>query len=136
MSQKNVEIVRRLWEAWERRDTEAVLGLYDPDIVWEVGEGPLGDPTGGHEGVRVRVSLAREDRRDATPCRKRVLLVQPGRPLGVGAHYCFALGLLARQRQVVSATCSVSLVAAAAGGCASNGDGPRTLSPERSAAAL
>jgi uncharacterized protein len=52
MSQENVEIVRRLWEAWERRDTEAVLGLYDPAIVWESGGTGLGGSYRGHEGVR------------------------------------------------------------------------------------
>jgi ketosteroid isomerase-like protein len=52
MSQENVEIVRRLWEAWERRDTEAVLGLYDPAIVWEVRASPLSGSYVGHEGVR------------------------------------------------------------------------------------
>ena len=52
MSQENVEIVRRLWEAWERRDTEAVLVHYDPAIVWEGGETGLGGSYRGHEGVR------------------------------------------------------------------------------------
>jgi hypothetical protein len=29
MSQENVEIVRRAWEAFMRRDNEAALALYD-----------------------------------------------------------------------------------------------------------
>jgi ketosteroid isomerase-like protein len=50
MSQENVEIVRRVWEAWERRDTESVLGLYDPAIVWESHAlAPLGGSYRGHE---------------------------------------------------------------------------------------
>lgn len=32
MSEGNVEVVRRLWEAADRRDTEEVLSLYDPDV--------------------------------------------------------------------------------------------------------
>jgi ketosteroid isomerase-like protein len=53
MSQENVEIVRCLWKAWERRDTKAVLRLYDPAIVWQSREGdPLGATYRGHEGVR------------------------------------------------------------------------------------
>jgi ketosteroid isomerase-like protein len=51
MSQENVEIVRRLWEAWERRDTEAVLGLYHPAIVWESRDTPLTGSYRGREGV-------------------------------------------------------------------------------------
>jgi len=32
MSQENVEIVRRAWEAFMRRDNEATLALYDPEV--------------------------------------------------------------------------------------------------------
>lgn len=32
MSQENVEIVRRAWEASARHDNEAVFELYDPDV--------------------------------------------------------------------------------------------------------
>ena len=35
MSQENVEVVRRVWEAVERRDNQAVFALYDPAIVWD-----------------------------------------------------------------------------------------------------
>jgi uncharacterized protein len=55
MSQENVEIVRRLWEAAERRDSQAVFALYDPAIIWESGQaGPLevGGRYRGHDGVR------------------------------------------------------------------------------------
>jgi ketosteroid isomerase-like protein len=54
MSQENVEIVRRVWEAAERRDTDAVFALYDPAIVWESRYvGPIeGGLYHGHEGVR------------------------------------------------------------------------------------
>ena len=55
MSQENVEVVRRLWNAAERRDDQAVYALYDPAIVWETGNtGPLdaGGHYRGHAGVR------------------------------------------------------------------------------------
>jgi ketosteroid isomerase-like protein len=55
MSQENVDIVRRLWEAAERRDDEAVFALYDPAIVWEshyVGPMERGGVHHGHKGVR------------------------------------------------------------------------------------
>jgi ketosteroid isomerase-like protein len=32
MSQENVEIVRRVYDAVARRDAETVLSLYDPDV--------------------------------------------------------------------------------------------------------
>jgi ketosteroid isomerase-like protein len=46
--------VRRLWEASERRDAEAVFALYDPAIVLDTSNvsGPLAGVYHGHEGVR------------------------------------------------------------------------------------
>ena len=38
MSEENVEVVRRAWEASERRDNEAALALYDPTIEIHVTE--------------------------------------------------------------------------------------------------
>ena len=33
MSQENVEVVRRAWEAaWVRKDNETALALYDPEV--------------------------------------------------------------------------------------------------------
>jgi ketosteroid isomerase-like protein len=55
MSQANVEIVRRVWEAWERRDRDALFALYDPDLVYDPGHaGPieLRDLYHGHDGIR------------------------------------------------------------------------------------
>jgi ketosteroid isomerase-like protein len=54
MSEENVEIVRRAWEAYKRRDNEAALALYDPEIEIDLrGEARVG--TGvyyGLEGVQ------------------------------------------------------------------------------------
>ena len=36
MSQENVEIVRRSWEAWSRGDLGSVLESYDPEIEWDM----------------------------------------------------------------------------------------------------
>ena len=54
MSQENVEIVRRFWEAWERGDLDAVFAVYDPAVVWVSHMGPveMRDPYVGHDGVR------------------------------------------------------------------------------------
>src|SRR5829696_5879527 len=35
MSQENVEIVRRGWEAWVRGDLDALLELCDPAVEWD-----------------------------------------------------------------------------------------------------
>jgi uncharacterized protein len=41
MSQENVDTVLRMYEAFRRRDTDAVLAAYDPDIEWNM-EGYVG----------------------------------------------------------------------------------------------
>jgi ketosteroid isomerase-like protein len=52
MSQENLEIVRRAWEATDRGDSEALFALYDPAIVWQSHYGPISGSYHGHEGVR------------------------------------------------------------------------------------
>jgi uncharacterized protein len=45
MSQENVEIVRRCFEAWARGDHAAALEFLAPDVVWKVAqEGPANGP--------------------------------------------------------------------------------------------
>jgi ketosteroid isomerase-like protein len=39
MSRENVEVVQRLFDAIGRRDSEAVLALYDPEIEWDASRG-------------------------------------------------------------------------------------------------
>ena len=54
MSQENVEVVRRVAEAWQRDDFEGFLCLLDPEIEWLTGtERGMGSTAyHGHEGVR------------------------------------------------------------------------------------
>jgi ketosteroid isomerase-like protein len=57
MSRENVEIVRSLAEAFQRRDHESVFDLYDPEIEWDASRLTqfIPDLAGiyrGHEGVR------------------------------------------------------------------------------------
>jgi ketosteroid isomerase-like protein len=55
MSRENMEVVRRIWEAAEHRDDDAVLALYHPEIVWEshyVGPMERSGVHHGHAGVR------------------------------------------------------------------------------------
>ena len=69
MSNENVEIVRRLWEAADRRDTAAVLALYDPDVELDGTGFPLVAQEGavyrGHEGLKKLFAEWRETWRDA-----------------------------------------------------------------------
>lgn len=54
MSEENVEVVRRIWEAVERGDREAVFALYDPAIVLDNSTvpGPVAGVYHGQDGVR------------------------------------------------------------------------------------
>ncbi len=50
MLQQNVSLVQSLYEAFERGDVSAILGVMDPDIVWDIPQAP-GYPLGGiHRG--------------------------------------------------------------------------------------
>ena len=49
MSQENVEVVRRAWQA---PDVKSLFRFYDPAIVWESHYGPISGAYHGHEGVR------------------------------------------------------------------------------------
>jgi ketosteroid isomerase-like protein len=54
VSEENVEVVRAVFEAWERGDMSALFALYDPEIVWDMThtEGELNTEHHGHEGVK------------------------------------------------------------------------------------
>jgi ketosteroid isomerase-like protein len=54
MSRENVELVRAVWQAWERRDMDAIFAFYDPAIVWYQTLPPveLSGVYHGHEGVK------------------------------------------------------------------------------------
>ena len=56
MSQENVEIVRRVYEAATRRDAATVLALYDPEVELDSTRLGIVDSAGGvyrgHEGLR------------------------------------------------------------------------------------
>lgn len=57
MSHEDVEVVRRIYAATARHDTETVLSLYHPDVEWVMAHHPRGEMFGGgstrgHEGLR------------------------------------------------------------------------------------
>ena len=41
MSEKDVDIVRRVYAASARRDSRMVLSLYDPDVEWDMSAHPM-----------------------------------------------------------------------------------------------
>jgi ketosteroid isomerase-like protein len=66
MSRENVEIVRRLYDAIDRGDTTAVLGLYDPEIEWHFARSPFRnlvrhDVYRGRDGLRDFIRERYED---------------------------------------------------------------------------
>ena len=57
MSEENVEIVRRVYDAVARHDTATVIAAYDPEVEWDTSRSPWGSMMGGrlyrgHEGLR------------------------------------------------------------------------------------
>ena len=52
MSEENVEIVRRMYDAWQGADYEAALAYFDPEVEWsEPPDNPGARTWHGHEGV-------------------------------------------------------------------------------------
>jgi ketosteroid isomerase-like protein len=51
MSQENVEIVRRITDAYVAGDFETALALLDPEVEWDITRRPDGKIYKGHEGV-------------------------------------------------------------------------------------
>jgi ketosteroid isomerase-like protein len=75
MSEENVEVVRRGYEAYERGDIPSWVDLFDPEVVFHGNADFPDSPTPrGHEGLRPRPHIRRSsdlaDRHlDAPPIR-------------------------------------------------------------------
>ena len=53
MSHANVEIIRKVLDAFERGGLDATLSFYDPDVTWVVAEDePEAATLRGHDGLR------------------------------------------------------------------------------------
>jgi ketosteroid isomerase-like protein len=62
MSQKNVAAAKRIYEARNRGDVEAVLAELDPAVEWHPHLATLsGEPIKGHDGVREYMASLHED---------------------------------------------------------------------------
>ena len=59
MSEENVEIVRRLYAAAARRDTDAVLSIYDSDVEWDGSRSRWGEVFTGEARIRGHDALRR-----------------------------------------------------------------------------
>ena len=59
MPEENVEVVRRVYEATARRDSDAVLALYDPEVEWDVSQDPTMVPMVGAGVYRGQDGLRR-----------------------------------------------------------------------------
>jgi ketosteroid isomerase-like protein len=51
MSQENVEVVRRMWDAFLRRDFDEALATFDPDVEWDGTNLPDGTISRGHQAI-------------------------------------------------------------------------------------
>src|SRR5919198_2896773 len=62
MSRENVEVVRRVFDAVARRDSEAALALYDADFEWDFSRVAWGDVGGSgvHRGRDALPTVYRE----------------------------------------------------------------------------
>jgi ketosteroid isomerase-like protein len=53
MSQDNVELIRRVYDAWNRGDVDSTFEVFDHDIEWVLPEGGLNSGIyRGHDAVR------------------------------------------------------------------------------------
>src|SRR5688572_9214393 len=114
MSEENVEIVRRVYEAANRRDAASVLALYDPDVELDasrMGAGDLG-VFRGHEGLRSLFGELREecgeinfDYEELIDAGRQVIARVTGNPRGqasgVAVKQSFALLWALREGKVV-----------------------------------
>jgi ketosteroid isomerase-like protein len=61
VSQENVEIVRRSWDAWGRGGVDAMLEFLDPQVEWRVrADLPDAGTYRGHEGIRQLIARFEE----------------------------------------------------------------------------
>ncbi len=56
MSRENVELVRRMWEAFLRRDFQTALSLCDPDVEWDGTNLPDGQAKRGRDAIMEHIT--------------------------------------------------------------------------------
>jgi ketosteroid isomerase-like protein len=91
MSQENVEVVRRIYEAWIARDYETVVSAYDAEI--RLNPDPEASWVGmdenylGHEGVRRYLRAVYEAFEDYRPEIEQIIDVGEGRVLTLAVEH-------------------------------------------------
>ncbi len=102
MSQVNVELVRRAYDAWEREGVEGIIPFLDAEVVWRNPAEGVGGVFYGHDGVREWVRQVYEamdevhywvDRIEELPDDRLLALLQArvkGRGSGVEMEIPFA----------------------------------------------
>jgi ketosteroid isomerase-like protein len=114
MSQENVEVVRRVYDAAANRHSASILALYDPDVEFDatrMGVGDLGIYH-GHEGLRTLFGEFHQvwgeieyDYEDLIEAGQHVVAVVTrharGRASGVGVEAPLALLWTVREGKVV-----------------------------------
>jgi ketosteroid isomerase-like protein len=91
MSQENVEVVRRIYEAWIARDYETVVSAYDAEI--RLNPDPEASWVGmdenylGHEGVRRYLRAVYEAFEDYRPEIEQIIDVGQGRVLTLAVEH-------------------------------------------------
>ena len=73
MSQENVEIVRRMWDAFLAADVQTALSFYAPDVEWDGTNLPDGQIGSGHEAILGHVARWAEAWNDWTVEVERVV---------------------------------------------------------------
>ena len=88
MSQANVELVRRVYEAFGRGDVDAVFAAMKPDIEWDESEGmPYGGVYHGRDAIVENVfGPILTDVQDFTAAPDEILAIDDARVMARGRH--------------------------------------------------
>jgi ketosteroid isomerase-like protein len=91
MSQENLDTIRRLYDAWNADDYEAVFATYDPEVrlnpdpeAWWVG---MDDDYSGHDGVRRYMKAVYEAFAEYRPEVERIIDAGDGRVLTLAVEH-------------------------------------------------
>jgi ketosteroid isomerase-like protein len=91
MSQENVEIVRRMYEAWMAGDDEAIFSIFDPAIRLnpdpEASWVGIDDDYVGHDGFRRYMGAVYEAFEDYRPEVERIIDAGEGRVLTLAVEH-------------------------------------------------
>jgi ketosteroid isomerase-like protein len=73
MSRENVEVVRRMWDAFLAGDIQTALSFYDPDVEWDGTNLPDGQVGHGHAAILDHIERWAEQWEDWTVEVERII---------------------------------------------------------------